>query len=152
MIRFRPATQADLPAIIGLLAADQLGATREVVSDSVDPAYRAAFDAIEEDPNQLLVVADAEGAVAGTMQLSFIPGLSRTGAWRMQIEGVRVAAAHRGDGLGTDMIHWAVEQAEQRGCALVQLTTDATRQEAHRFYERLGFVASHVGMKRRLDT
>lgn len=135
-------------AIIALLADDRLGSTREVVSDPVDPRYREAFAAIEADGNQLLAVAvDETGTVVGCLQLSFVPGLSRTGMWRGQIESVRIAADQRGSGLGSQFIQWAVERAGERGCGLVQLTSDKARPEAIRFYERLGFVASHEGLK-----
>jgi GNAT superfamily N-acetyltransferase len=144
-IVLREAVPADLPAVVALLAADQLGVHREAVDDP-EP-YRAAFDAIAADPAHLLVVAVDDGRVIGTMQLSFIPGLARRGAWRAQIEGVRVHADVRSRGIGAQMMQWAVDEARRRGCALVQLTTDKQRADAHRFYERLGFVASHEGMK-----
>lgn len=141
----RPARVEDLPEIVAMLADDPLGASRE---DLDDPApYRRAFDAIEADPHQHLVVADADGAVVGTLQLTVIPGLSRKGASRALIEAVRVHSGHRGDGLGAAMVRWAVDEARRQDCSLVQLTSDATRKDAHRFYERLGFTASHVGFK-----
>lgn len=145
---FRKASSVDLPAIVALLSDDPLGATREVASETIDQAYLDAFAAIEADSNQLLVVAVDDGnGVIGCLQLSFIPGLSRTGMWRGQIESVRIAAGHRGDGLGATMIEWAVGQARNRGCGLVQLTSDKRRPDAIRFYEKLGFVASHEGLK-----
>ncbi|MBB4349129.1 MULTISPECIES: GNAT family N-acetyltransferase [Rhizobiaceae] len=145
---FRNASSTDLPAIITLLADDPIGATREVASKEMDQAYLEAFAAIEADPNQLLAVAvDDDGKVIGCLQLSFIPGLSRKGMWRGQIESVRIAASHRGGGLGAAMIEWAVEQAKEKGCGLVQLTSDKRRPDAIRFYERQGFVASHEGLK-----
>ncbi len=145
---FRNASSTDLPAIITLLADDPIGATREVASGEMDQAYLEAFAAIEADPNQLLAVAvDDDGKVIGCLQLSFIPGLSRKGMWRGQIESVRIAASHRGGGLGAAMIEWAVEQAKEKGCGLVQLTSDKRRPDAIRFYERRGFVASHEGLK-----
>ncbi|MEV4607648.1 GNAT family N-acetyltransferase [Neorhizobium sp. LMR1-1-1.1] len=145
---FRNASSTDLPAIITLLADDPIGATREVASKEMDQAYLEAFAAIEADPNQLLAVAvDDDGEVIGCLQLSFIPGLSRKGMWRGQIESVRIAASHRGGGLGAAMIEWAVEQAKEKGCGLVQLTSDKRRPDAIRFYERQGFVASHEGLK-----
>jgi GNAT superfamily N-acetyltransferase len=148
MSMFRKASSADLPEIIALLADDPLGAAREVASGATDQAYHEAFAAIEADRNQLLVVAvDDDDRVIGCLQLSFIPGLSRKGMWRGQIESVRIAAGHRGSGLGAAMIEWAVEQARQRGCGLVQLTSDKRRPDAIRFYEKLGFVASHEGLK-----
>lgn len=153
MIRFRKAQIADLPAIIHLLADDALGQSREIVSDPVDLRYVEAFAAIEADANQLLAVAVVDrgedaGEVAGCLQLSFIPGLSRTGMWRCQIESVRIAASQRGSGLGSKMIEWAIERAAERGCKLVQLTSDKARPDAIRFYEKLGFTASHEGLKR----
>jgi GNAT superfamily N-acetyltransferase len=152
MSMFRKASSADLPEIIALLADDPLGAAREVASGATDQAYHEAFAAIEADRNQLLVVAvDDDDRVIGCLQLSFIPGLSRKGMWRGQIESVRIAAGHRGSGLGAAMIEWAVEQARQRGCGLVQLTSDKRRPDAIRFYEKLGFVASHEGFKRDLS-
>jgi len=144
---FRRAAAADLPAIVALLADDVLGAGREDPSDPPNPAYVAAFAAIEADPNQLLAVAEDGARVVGCLQLSFIPGLSRLGLWRGQIESVRIAASHRGAGLGRRMFEWAIGQCRARGCGLVQLTTDKARPEARRFYESLGFVASHEGMK-----
>lgn len=146
-INFRKAEHRDLPAIVALLADDLLGTLREVVGDVPDAAYEAAFAAIEADPNQLLAVAEGDGEVVGTLQLTFIPGLSRGGAWRGQIEAVRVASGRRGEGLGHRMFEWAIAECRTRGCRLVQLTTDKSRPEAHRFYDDLGFVASHVGYK-----
>jgi GNAT superfamily N-acetyltransferase len=147
----RRAEPADLPAIVDLLAADQLGAARDGVRSDADlQAYRRAFDEIDRDPAHVLVVAEAAGRIVGTMQLSYIPGLARRGALRAQIEAVRVHQDYRGHGLGHAMLTWAISQARQRSCALVQLTTDKSRTDAHRFYERLGFTASHEGMKLRL--
>ncbi len=143
----RRARADDLPAIVALLADDALGATREDASIPLDPRYGQAFQAIDRDPNQLLAVVDRGGAVVGCMQLTFLPGLSRRGAWRGQIEGVRVAAGERGAGIGATMMAWAVEASRARGCTLLQLTTDKSRTDAHRFSERLGFHASHEGMK-----
>jgi GNAT superfamily N-acetyltransferase len=144
----RRAEVADVPTIVRLLAADQLGATRDGVTTPDDLAsYERAFRDIDRDPAHLLVVAQAGPDVVGTLQLSFIPGLARHGALRAQIEAVRVADAWRGRGLGAAMMDWAIAEARRRGCALVQLTSDKTRTSAHRFYERLGFVASHEGMK-----
>ena len=147
-VLLRPAREQDVPAIVGLLAADQLGATRDGVSSDAElAAYLGAFRAIDRDPAHLLLVADADGAVVATMQLSCLPGLARRGAWRAQIEAVRVRADYRSRGLGAAMFGWAIAEARRHGCALVQLTTDKSRGPAHRFYERLGFVASHEGMK-----
>lgn len=147
-VRLRPARHGDVPALVGLIAADQLGATRDGVRDAADlAAYTAAFEAIDADPAHILVVAELAGEIVGTMQLSFLPGLARRGALRAQIEAVRVADSSRGSGLGAGMIGWAIDEARRRGCRLVQLTTDKSRLDAHRFYQRLGFVASHEGMK-----
>lgn len=138
----------DVPAIAELLAADDLGATRDGVRDAADlAAYLEAFKAIDADPAHVLLVADSGAGLVGTLQVTFLQGMSRRGALRAQIEAVRVAASMRGSGLGTAMFAWAIEEARRRGCALVQLTTDKSRTSAHRFYRRLGFVASHEGMK-----
>ncbi|WP_319460995.1 GNAT family N-acetyltransferase [Micromonospora sp. RTP1Z1] len=142
---FRDAVRADLPAIIALLADDVLGKARDFTE--VDEAYEKAFADIDADPRNHLVVADAGGELVGCMQITYIPGLGRHGAERSLIESVRVRSDRRGRGLGREMMAWAVDQARQRGCALVQLTTDKTRADAHRFYRDLGFVASHEGMK-----
>jgi len=147
-LSFRRATRNDLKAIIDLLANDALGQGREVVSDEPDAAYLAAFEAIERDANQLLAVGTlTDGTIAACLQLSFIPGLSRQGQWRGQIESVRVAEAARGQGAGRQMMAWAIAECKKRGCGLVQLTSDKTRGDAIRFYESLGFVASHEGLK-----
>ncbi|UGY15362.1 GNAT family N-acetyltransferase [Bradyrhizobium septentrionale] len=146
-IGFRQAQAADLPAIIALLANDVLGQQREDKSSPPNPKYVDAFDAIVADPNQLLVVATADDEVIGTLQLTFIPGMARLGAWRGQIEAVRIAETHRNSGVGQQMFEWAIAQCRARGCNLVQLTTDKARPDAHRFYERLGFTGSHIGYK-----
>jgi GNAT superfamily N-acetyltransferase len=140
----RRARAGDVPAIVAMLADDPLGAKRESPGD---PAYAAAFEEIDADPRQLLAVAELAGEVVGTLQLSFIPGLSRRGASRALIEAVRVRSDQRGGGLGRHLAKWAIDTSRDRGASVVQLTTDASRTDAHRFYERLGFVASHVGMK-----
>ncbi|WP_089954761.1 GNAT family N-acetyltransferase [Lentzea xinjiangensis] len=128
-----------------MLADDPLGAGREKPGD---PAYLRAFEVIDADPHQYLAVAvDDEGQVAGTLQLTFTSGLSRLGMTRATVEAVRVRSDQRGRGLGERLIRWAIDEARARGCGMVQLTTDASRTDAHRFYERLGFTASHVGMK-----
>jgi GNAT superfamily N-acetyltransferase len=147
-VTLRRARAGDVPAIVGMLAADQLGALRDGVTTPDDLAcYRRAFRLIDTDPAHLLVVAQAGRDVVATLQLSFIPGLARRGALRAQIEAVRVHRDFRGRGLGAAMLTWAINEARRRGCALVQLTTDKSRTGAHRLYERLGFVASHEGMK-----
>ncbi|MFI7014328.1 GNAT family N-acetyltransferase [Streptomyces sp. NPDC050164] len=144
-LEIRPAAADDVPAIVGMLADDPLGAQRES-PDDLTP-YLTALERLSADPNQHLIVAVREGRVVGTLQLSIIPGLSRRGATRSIIEGVRVHADERGSGLGTQLIEWAIDESRQQGCQLVQLTSDTTRTDAHRFYERLGFTASHTGFK-----
>ena len=143
---FRRAASDDLPAIVALLADDPIGSGRESVGVQLDPCYAEAFAAIERDPNQLLAVAEIGGKVIGVLQLSFIPGLTRRGMWRGQIEGVRVAAAERGTGIGRAMLLWAVEECRKRGCGLVQLTSDKRRTDAHGFYEALGFQGDARGL------
>ena len=144
---FRRATRADLPAIVALLADDMLGRTREYPSEPLDPGYFAGFDAIEANPNDMLAVAEQDGCVLGCLQLTFLPGISHLGSWRGQIEGVRVAATRRGSGIGRQMLEWAIARCRTRGCRTVQLTTNAARVDAQRFYKTLGFEPSHVGMK-----
>ena len=146
-IQFRRAVPDELEAIVALLANDPLGAQRERLQSPLPPSYAAAFAAIDRDPNHELVVACRAQTVVGVMQLTFLPCLTYCGGWRAQIEGVRIAADERSRGLGRQMIEWAVERARMRGCHLVQLTTDKSRPDAKRFYEALGFVASHEGMK-----
>jgi GNAT superfamily N-acetyltransferase len=150
-LRMREATSDDLPAIVALLADDENGALREDARLPLDPGYVAAFDAIAALPNQELIVAEQDGRIVGTMQLSYLPGLSFRGRWRGQIEAVRIASAMRGHGLGTAMIEWAVERCRARGCKMVQLTSKRTRLDAHRFYERMGWDQSHSGFKLMLD-
>ncbi|GAA2620733.1 GNAT family N-acetyltransferase [Actinomadura fulvescens] len=146
-VTFRAATRDDVPEIVRLLADDPLGATREAPGEQIPDAYWKAFDAIEHDPNNTLVVAVIDGTIAGTMQLTYIPGLTYTGGERAQIEGVRVASEQRGHGVGQAMIGWAIDQARARGCRVVQLTTDRQRPDSIRFYQKIGFRPSHMGMK-----
>ncbi|MEU3292131.1 GNAT family N-acetyltransferase [Streptomyces longwoodensis] len=147
-LEIRPAVADDVPAIVAMLADDPLGAQRESPDDLAP--YVAALERLSSDPNQRLVVAVREGRVVSTLQLTLVPGLSRRGATRSIIEGVRVHADERGSGLGTRFIQWAIEESRAAGCQLVQLTSDRSRTDAHRFYERLGFEASHVGFKLQL--
>ena len=147
ILAMREATKADLAAILALLVDDDLGKLRE---DPADPVYLEAFTAIRHDPNQRFIVATIGDRIAGCFQLTFIPGLSRRGSWRAQIESVRVERPLQGQGIGKKMMLHAIEIARERGCNLVQLTTDKRRGDAHRFYETLGFVATHEGMKLRL--
>lgn len=146
----RAANRADLPAIVRLLADDVLGGKRERYADPLPPAYAEAFEAIARQDGNEVLVAVRDGAVVGCLQLTLIASLSHTGMLRAQIEGVRVAAASRGQRIGEQMIEHAIAIARGRGAGLVQLTTDRTRADAQRFYERLGFVPSHVGMKLKL--
>ncbi|WP_344932580.1 GNAT family N-acetyltransferase [Sphaerisporangium flaviroseum] len=144
-VTFRPACREDVPVIVAMLADDPIAAARE--GDPSDETYLTAFQAIDADPRQELVVAEVDGEVVGTMQLTFIPGLSRRGGERALVEAVRVAASARGMGLGRAMMRWAIDRARERGCRMVQLTSDRARADAHRFYTSLGFVDSHVGFK-----
>jgi GNAT superfamily N-acetyltransferase len=148
MVEFRVATRADVPAILAMLEDDEITRSRmDVVPEDTDAALWRAFEAIDADPHNELIVADEGGAVVGTCQLTFTPSLSRGGADRMTIEAVRVRRDRRGTGVGRAMMTWALDRARERGCGLAQLTTDRRRTDAQRFYQSLGFVPSHVGMK-----
>ena len=147
-VHIRTARRDDVPAIVHLLADDTFGASREQPTDPLPQAYWDAFDAISIQGGNELLVAEANGEVVGCLQLTVIPGLSRMGALRAQIEGVRVSSRHRGQRIGEALVDAATERAKTRGCVLVQLTTDRRRVDAHRFYERLGFESTHIGMKR----
>ncbi|MCX4746384.1 GNAT family N-acetyltransferase [Kitasatospora sp. NBC_01287] len=147
-LEIRPATAADIPAIVAMLAADPVAVSRESPDDLAP--YYAAWERVAADPNQHPTVAVRAGRVVGTLQLSVIPGLSRTGATRVIVEAVRVHADERGSGLGTALMEWAIERSRELGANLVQLTSDRSRTDAHRFYERLGFTGSHLGFKLQL--
>lgn len=147
---FREAVEADLQAIVDLLADDPLGRQRESPGPPLPAAYLDAFRAIDGDPRHELWVADLDGAVVGILQVSFLPNLSRLGAWRALVEGVRIAASQRGRGLGQRLLERAEERARAWSCVLIQLTTDKTRPAAKRFYESLGYAPSHEGMKKPL--
>lgn len=149
-LKARRATRADLPRLLELLADDELGRNREAIG-STDPAYSQAFDAIDRDVNQQLLVAELEGRVVGMLQLTFIPGLSRRGAWRALIEAVRVDSALRSRGIGRWLLAQALDAARRRGCRMAQLTSDKRRVQAHRFYGALGFEATHEGFKLALE-
>ncbi|MGQ4582252.1 GNAT family N-acetyltransferase [Lysobacter sp. F60174L2] len=152
-LTFRAATRDDLPAIVALLANDPLGAERENHVLPLPRSYEDTFAAIDRDPNNELVVVDTpEHPVAGVLQLTRIPHITYQGGWRWQIEGVRVASALRSSGIGRQLFLWAIERARRSGCHLVQLTSDKARPDAIRFYERLGFKASHEGMKLHLES
>jgi GNAT superfamily N-acetyltransferase len=144
----RIATRSDVPAILELLADDEVSRSRDgAVSEAADAAHWAAFEAIDADPRNELIVAEDDGEVVGTFQLTFTPSLSRGGRERMTIEAVRVRGDQRGRGLGRSMMEWALERGRERGCGIAQLTTDKRRLDAHRFYVSLGFSATHEGMK-----
>jgi GNAT superfamily N-acetyltransferase len=147
LIAFRHATPEDLPVIVAMLADDMLGEAREAPALPLDSRYQAAFAAIAANPNQYLMVAEHDGEVIATLQLTFLPGLSKMGAWRGMIEAVRVRADRRGLGLGSRLIAWAVETCRAKGCTVVQLSADRRRADARRFYERLGFEPTHIGYR-----
>jgi len=151
MPNIRPARREDLAAIVALLADDALGRTREDNSDPLPDTYLRAFDDIAAQGGNHLFVAERDGSVVGCLQLTVIPGLSRRGMKRALIEAVRVAAQCRGGGIGESLVRHATEQARAEGCGLVELTSDRSRGDAHRFYERLGFTASHIGLKLMLE-
>jgi GNAT superfamily N-acetyltransferase len=149
-VSFRPAKRRDVPAIVQMLAEDELGSQRERFETPLPQVYYTAFEAIQADPNQELIVADLGGEVIGTLQLMYLPSLSYQGGTRAQVESVRVSQGLRGEGIGAEMMKWTIDRARQRGCRLMQLTSHKSRTEAHRFYEKLGFTKSHIGMKMNL--
>jgi Predicted acetyltransferase len=145
---FRDATPDDIPTILAICAAGAAEGPRQVdPATYADPRYRAAFDAIAADPNHRLVVVEREGETIATLQLSFLPGMTRFGMWRCVLENVHVRADRRGGGIGSQMVKWAIEQAHERGVGMVQLTSNKVRTDAHRFYRTLGFEQSHEGFK-----
>ncbi len=150
-LNYRQANRDDLRALVDLLADDELGAGREDTAEPLNENYQQAFAAIEADPNNELTVVESDGELVGMLQLSFIPYLTHTGSWRCLIEGVRIARSQRGKGLGSQMLHWAIDRARARNCSIVQLTSDKQRPDARRFYESLGFKASHEGFKLNLQ-
>ncbi|HSG46377.1 MAG TPA: GNAT family N-acetyltransferase [Longimicrobiales bacterium] len=150
-LSFRLARESDLPVLVALLVDDPLGATRERLEDPLPASYHAAFQAIRDDPNQGLLLAQNGSEVVGMLQLTFIPSLTYQGSWRAQIEGVRVAGTARSRGVGRQLVEEAVRRAAQRGCRMVQLTTDKRRPRAIAFYRDLGFTPTHEGMKLHLD-
>jgi len=149
-IIFRLATRADLPSIVRMLADDELGNQRERYESPLPEAYYSAFEHINNDSNHELIVAERNGEVIGTLHLMFLPSVSFQGGLRAQIESVRVDKRFQSQGIGSEMMKWAMERAKQRGAHVVQLTTHKSRVEAHRFYARLGFKGSHLGMKMNL--
>jgi ribosomal protein S18 acetylase RimI-like enzyme len=145
-VSIRPARSEDVAAIVTMLADDHLGSARERVEDPLPASYYEAFARVERDQNIQLVVAESEGRVVGCLQLAILPGLSSQGGRRGLLEDVRVASDCRSRGIGEQLVQWAVTEAKARGCNLVELLTHQTRTDAQRFYKRLGFTASHVGM------
>lgn len=149
-LNLRQATFVDLPEIVRMLADDFLGKQRERYEYPLPESYIRAFREIEADPNNELIVAEINGAVVGTMQITFTPSISFQGGRRSTVESVRVDGAYRGQGIGREMMLWAIERAKSKNCISMQLTTNADRTDAHRFYENLGFEKSHFGMKLKL--
>lgn len=150
MISFRMATMEDLNAIVQMLADDELGKSRERYETPLPESYRVAYDAIASDPNNELIVACLGEEIVGVLQLTLTPYLTHQGSWRATIEGVRTASSERGNGIGSQLIQWAIGRAKKRGCRMIQLTTDKKRPDALRFYQRLGFEATHEGLKLQL--
>jgi GNAT superfamily N-acetyltransferase len=146
-LSYRDATAADLAFIVGLITDDAVTETPDRPDEPSHPRYLAALAAIDADPNQRLLVAEHDGRLAGTLQLTFIPGIARLGEMRCIIEAVHIAPNLRSRGFGSQMIRWALEEARARGCGVVQLTSNKKRVDAHRFYQRLGFAQSHEGFK-----
>jgi ribosomal protein S18 acetylase RimI-like enzyme len=149
-LSFRKAERADLERIVQMLADDPLGSKREAYTLPLSSNYERAFSAIVEDGNNELVVAEQAGVVVGVLQITFIPYLTHQGSWRALIEGVRVSAEARSSGVGRRLFLWAINRAREHGCRLVQLTSDKSRPDAIRFYQSLGFIASHEGLKLQL--
>lgn len=149
-LKIREANVTEVAGIVGLLADDPLGAGRERYESPLPDSYLQAFAAIDSDPNNELMVVLKDTELVGVMQLTFMPSITYQGGWRATIEGVRVSAQHRSQGIGREIFRWAIDRARERGCHMVQLTTDKSRPEALKFYEQLGFVASHHGMKLKL--
>jgi GNAT superfamily N-acetyltransferase len=147
MLIYRDATPADLPFIIELMLDAMIVETGDDAARATEPPYIEALAAIDADPNNRMIVAELDGERVGTIQLTFIPGLMRRGMWRLLVEQVHIAPAQRSKGLGAQMMQWAIEQARIRACGMVQLTSNKKRTDAHRFYERLGFLKSHEGFK-----
>jgi GNAT superfamily N-acetyltransferase len=146
-VHFRRARREDLPDIVRMLADDELGRQREKCEDPLPESYYTAFQQINTDPNQELIVAQLDGKVVGTLHLMFLPSISYQGQLRAQVESVRVDKQYQNQGIGSDMMKWTIERAKEYGAHMMQLTSNKARQDAHRFYERLGFKGSHLGMK-----
>jgi GNAT superfamily N-acetyltransferase len=147
MLTYRGARPADLPFIIGLIVEDSVIDTGDAVADAAGSDYTNALAAIDRDPSQEMIVVEDGGTPVGCFQLTYLPGLMRRGQWRGMVEVVHVAQSHRNKGIGSEMMRWAIERCRERGCGMVQLTSNKKRTDAHRFYERLGFLRSHEGFK-----
>jgi len=146
-LKFRKAMESDITALVALLADDELGANREDLSVPLNHRYVDAFQCIDKDSNNELTVIETDGELVGMLQLTFIPYLTHTGSWRCLIEGVRIVKTYRGKGLGAKFVNWAINRAREKNCSIVQLTSDKQRSDALRFYESLGFEATHEGFK-----
>jgi ribosomal protein S18 acetylase RimI-like enzyme len=146
-LKFRPAKLEDLPEIVRMLADDFLGATRERYENPLPESYTKAFAEIDADKNNELIVVENDGEVIGTLQVTFTPSISFQGGKRATVESVRVDEKYRGQGIGQELMNWAINRARQEKCVALQLTTNSDRTDAHRFYENLGFKGSHLGMK-----
>ena len=146
-VHFRLAMREDLPDIVRMLTDDELGSQRERCEEPLPESYYAAFEQINRDPNHQLIVAEMDGKVIGTLHLMFLPSISYQGGLRAQVESVRVDRGYQNLGIGTAMMRWTIERSQERGARIMQLTTHKSRQDAQRFYERLGFQKSHLGMK-----
>ena len=154
-IEFRPGQAGDLKDIVRLLSDDpftgELEDAQVIVTDSIPLVYRRAWDSVEASQDNMLLVAARGGEVIAVLQLTFIPSLTLRGSWRAQIEGVRVASPYQGQGVGTQLVEWAIDLAREKNCRLVQITMDRRRERAGNFYRRLGFIATHEGFKKELD-
>ena len=146
-ITFRLAERGDIPSIVRMLADDDLGSQRERYENPLPESYYTAFEKINNDPNHELIVAELNEEVIGTLHLMFLPSITFRGGLRAQVESVRVDRKYQNQGIGTEMMHWTIERAKSRAAHVLQLTTHNSRSDAHRFYERFGFNASHTGMK-----
>ena len=150
-IIFRVATHTDVPSIVRLLADDELGSLREKYENPIPESYYSAYELVDKDPNHELIVAELDAKVIGTLHLMFLPSLSFQGGLRAQVESVHVDTRYQSQGIGSHMMKWAIKRAKLRAAHIVQLTTHKSRADAHRFYERLGFKGTHLGMKLSLD-
>ncbi len=149
-LHFREAIEEDIPHLVQMLSDDELGAEREDNSQPIHQNYIDTFQCIACDPNNELSVVESDGKIVGMLQLTFIPYLTHIGSWRCLIEGVRIHSDCRGQGLGAEFFHWAIARAKEKKCSIVQLTSDKKRPDALRFYEKLGFEATHEGFKLKL--